>query len=312
MCSTGPGGGALLLYKLCSYLEQLSCPATLQVCMDKCKEAAGNFYVKMGFKSRSTRLAVGDVLYLNVQEGLWKEHTKARTNVSTEMLGEMDSTPVNAEEDLLRHYWPSAVQVAKPEVIKYGDGATYFGERHAVCGNGSCWMYAFMTAIGVCEHANPCQLDGAQMEKRPTPRDYTVSELICRKMKETVHTMRMGPRSVEFMEQVTVATRSTPGTYGGVDQFSILSHLFECTIVIVDQGRPDHIVVCTGSARGTARTYKRSDLHRLMKDAVDNKVEVAVVESNGSYDAAGHFSAYSSQNHCMPEHPVWLKRVLTK
>ena len=300
----------MLLYKLCSYLEQLSCPATLYVRMDKCKEAAGNFYVKMGFKSHSTRLVAGDVLCLNVQEGVWKEHTKARTNVSTEMVDEMDSTAVNAEAELLRHYWPSALQEVKPEVTKYGGGATYFGLRHAVCGNGSCWMYAFMTAIGVCEHANPCQLDAAQMEKRPTPRDYTVSKLICRKMQEIVRQMKLEKRSVEFMQQVTVATAKTAGTYGGVDQFSILSHLFECTIVMVDQGRPDHTVVFTGGKKGVARTYKRSDLNLLMKDAVDNRDEVAVVESNGSYGLAGHYSAYLSHDHCMPEHPVWLKRAL--
>ena len=93
--------------------------------------------------------------------------------------------------------------------------------------------------------------------------------------------------------------------------FSILSHMFECSIVLLDAGRPEHIVCFTGSNKGTAQPMNQGKLRRFMKAATENDEPVAVVEGNGQYGLAGHFSAYASADKCRPENPIWLKAALS-
>ena len=323
MCSTGTGQGTLLTFKLCSYLTTLPVPTMLHVRVDKCKETAAGFYVKLGFQKRAL---AGDALFLDVSQGSWREHVHERTGGVVDLLRETELLPVRAEPKLVNDYSPGALapetreEVRETqEVLKFGPGARYLGTRVTVRGNGSCWLYAFMAGLGVCEHANPCALGEHQAEKSPTDADYKISEVIRRKMQNEVRSMRLGEESIQAMDARRVATRDKAGTYGGgVDDYAILSYLFNCTIVKLDQANAAQAIVYSGDAKGKIKRYDREQLTTALKDATEEEEPVVVVEFNGAHgeggtpNSAGHFAGYKSPDACRPRIPPWLASALGK
>ena len=324
MCSTGTGKGTLLCFKLFSYLAKLSIPTQLYVRLAKCMEESAGFYAKMGFQKATPHAAIaGDVLFVDVKEGSWRKYAHERTGGVAELLNETEDLPVSADHELLQDYWPesSSEVESSPEVRKFGPGAQHFGQRVTVCGNGTCWLYAFMASVGVCEHANPCALGGCQVENPPTDMDYKISQTILKKMQTEVRSMKLGRVAITALDNKKVATQGgPPGTYGGgADDYAILSHVFNCTIVELDLSKPDEAKIYNGNLKGKLKKYDQEQIAKLMQDAVEEEEPVVVVEFNGAHgetlaagNPGGHYAGYKSLDACKPCVPPWLASALLK
>ena len=180
-------------------------------------------------------------------------------------------------------------------------------------------MHSWLALGYVSMPIHDCALGEHQAEKSPTDADYKISEVIRRKMQNEVRSMRLGEESIQAMDARRVATRDKAGTYGGgVDDYAILSYLFNCTIVKLDQANAAQAIVYSSDAKGKIKRYDREQLTTALKDATEEEEPVVVVEFNGAHgeggtpNSAGHFAGYKSPDACRPRIPPWLASALGK
>lgn len=209
------------------------------------------------------------------------------------------------------------------------------GARVTVRGDGTCWLYAVMAGLGLLEHVTPAEMDGLQLEKLPTKRDYELSAFLAERMKNHVPAMTRMSRAVtepegaegksklpkilsayemlqNAMAKLVVATPSKDGSYGGIDNYTVLSNLLNVQIYVLDQGAPDTYTRFEGNTKGTSPKYRMNMLETHLREARKDNDSIVVVEFNGAHDGAkghagGHFAAYIPPEGAFPELPLWLQ-----
>ena len=314
-CSTGKGKGTLLLFKLTSYLRSVHPSSRLLMRLSRFSEGTINFCMQMGFE----KMAEVDALSADLSSDTLREMAQSRVGGVVEVLKETEAIAVQTDDGLLESFLPPPPPPSA-EVAMFGEAASYFGLRYAVRGNGTCWLYAILAALGVLEHANEMPLQGSQAELKPTNNDLSLSELFIEKMRAEVRLMRnMTATDLEDLDSKKVATSSRNGTYGGgTTDYAVLAYLLQCTIVKLDQSTPRESQVFMGNRKGSYKKYSAADLSTLMRGAASNGEPVLVVEFNGLHGEGGkggqggHFAGYQSPEEYMPEKPSWLQKALGK
>lgn len=276
-----------------------------------------------------------DALFLDMSTGKWKEEAMERMGGVVEVLEETKALPVSTEDGLLHFLWPPpeitleiSSKVVQPsnkepsaeepsaEVQKFGEGALLFGRRMTVRGNGSCWLYAVMAALGVLQHANPRPLRGCQQEMIPTNADYELSALFLSKMKVEIASMKLQQDDVKDVGKKAIATKKAPMCKcwgGGPTDYACLSYMLQCNILVLDQSNPNKTTLYTGHSRGRNKSLDADALKLHLEHAVEHEEPNLVVEFNGDHTGAGgHFAAYESPASYMPEQPQWLKSALAE
>ena len=185
-CSTGKGKETLLLLKLNSYLRSIHPWSRLLVRQSRFPAATINFCLQMGFE----KMAEVDALSADLRSNMSREMAQNRVGGVVEVLDETEAIAVQTDDGLVESFWPPV----DAEVAMFGEAARYFGQRYTVRGNGTCWLYSILAALGVLEHANAKPLRGSQEELTPTPKDYKLSQVFLEKMRAEVRLMRIDPR----------------------------------------------------------------------------------------------------------------------
>ena len=183
-----------------------------------------------------------------------------------------------------------------------------------VRGNGTCWLYAVMAALGVLQHANPKSLRSEQEEKIPTDGDYDLSAVFLSKMQVAVTSMNL-PQGAKDLEGKTIATKEHPSCTcwgGGETDYAVLSYLLECNILKLDQANPSKTSLYSAGSKGRVKYLTEEGLKLHLAHAVEHGEPNLVVEFNGHYEGGGHFAAYESPQTYMPDHPLWLTNILRK
>lgn len=321
--------GTLLMFKLLTFLKSHDAATHVFVRLQKGTSGASGLYTQMGFQASKKKLA----LYLDMSTDEWKEEAKARLGGVVEVMEETEALPVSTQDGLVNSIWSQGNKQETPSdkagpsdevgpsvgVQKFGPGANYLGRRVTVRGNGTCWLYAVMAALGVLEHANPRELGRGQEELAPTDADYKLSAQFLQRMRMEIKNMRLNDgneANAQQMEAKEIATKEKPFTScygGGSTDYCILSFLLECNILKLDLANPSKIQLFNGSSKGKLKTLTRETLPEFLQSAAENGEPTLVVEFNGEHGGtSGHFAAYESPESYKPDKPVWLRNFLSK
>ena len=135
------------------------------------------------------------------------------------------------------------------------------GDRYSVRGNGSCWLYALLGALGELGHGSRCPLGGDDRELLPTTRDgVRIAALLRMGQREAqakfqgylrLHDQNLHKLCEKFLLKETwpggkrstthgaeLGTPENMGDYGGNSvELASFASLLECNILVANKGR---------------------------------------------------------------------------